>query len=303
MINVHKEYRQSFLLEPTKLLRLIDKIHERLQDHQGATLHDTFEVFLSGDRREEMTSLTQVLALDNSRKHKIRRLVVTCSASSPGAPRPEHEVQVDFARVQPTGTGGSARVVGVSVRGDAAGWASRTLSEVEEQVERSWLHHARPVVVLLGLLVVSVVFLASPFVSLQTQSPQALDWWLNPSDMDHIARMLDHRQTLTDEELREVSTMQLRNLLAGRRAKPQTQENQTRRALFLAVPLSVVVLCTAILLVTCYPSVVFLWGDEVERYERTVQRRKTMWGVIIGVTVIGVASRFFFENVSSLVSR
>jgi hypothetical protein len=254
MINVHKEYRQAFLLEPTKLLRLIDKIHERLEDHHGTTLHDTFEVFLSGDRREELTSLTQVLALDNSRKHKIKRLVVTCSASSPGAPRPEHEVQVDFARLQPTGT-------------------------------------------------FSVAFLASPFVSLQIQSPQALDWWLNASDMDHIAGMLDRRQTLTDEELREVSTMQLRNLLAGRRAKPQSQENQTRRTLFLAVPLSVVVLCTAILRTTCYPSVVFLWGDEVERYESRVQRRKTMWGIIISVTVVGVASRFFFENVSSLVSR
>ena len=85
MIHVHKEYQQAFLVEPTKLGRLIDKIHERLGDHQNTTLHDSFEVFLTGNRREEMTTLDHVLALDNSRKHRITRLVITCSASSLGA--------------------------------------------------------------------------------------------------------------------------------------------------------------------------------------------------------------------------
>jgi ABC-type Fe3+ transport system permease subunit len=111
--------------------------------------------------------------------------------------------------------------------------------------------------------------------------------------------MLAQRPTLTDEELREISTMQLRNVLAARRAPRQTQENQTRRTLFLVVPLSVVVVCIVILLATCYPSAVFLWGDEVERYASTLQRRKVIWGIIIGVTVVGVSSGFLFEHVAS----
>ena len=301
MINVHKEYRQAFLLEPTKLGRLVDKIHERLEDQQKTTPHDTFEVFFTGNRREEMTTLSGVLALDNSRKHKITRLVVTCSASSLGAPRPEHEVQVDFTRTQPSSAGGSSKVVAVSVRSDAAGWASSTLSEVEEQVERTWLHHVRPVVVLFCLLVAPLVLLMSQFFPLRP--PLSLDWWLNDSDMERVEAMLAQRPTLTDEQLREISTMQLRNVLAARRATLQTQEIQTRRTLFLLVPLSVVVLCIATLLGTCYPSAVFLWGDEVARYASAVQRRKTMWGIIIAVTVVGVSSRFFFEGVSSWLPR
>ena len=67
MIRVHKEYRQALLVEPTKLGRLVDKIHERLGDHQNANVHHTFEVFFTGSRREEMTKLDDVLALDNSR--------------------------------------------------------------------------------------------------------------------------------------------------------------------------------------------------------------------------------------------
>jgi hypothetical protein len=148
---------------------------------------------------------------------------------------------------------------------------------------------------------VALLLLASRFVSLRT--PLGSGWWLNASDIDRIETMLAQRPTLTDEELREISTMQLRNVLAARRATRQTQENQTRRTLFLVVPLSVVVICIVVLLGTCYPSAVFLWGDEVQRYASTVQRRKVMWGIIIGVTVVGVSSRFFFEDVASWIPR
>lgn len=301
MINLHKEYQQAFLVEPTKLGRLVDKIHERLGEHRNATLHDTFEVFLTGSRREEMTKLDDVLALDNSRRHKITRLAITCSASSLGATRPEHEVQVDFARPKPTSSGGSTNIVAVSVRSDTAAWANHTLAEVEEQVERNWLDHARPFVVLLGLLLVALLLVASQFVP--SRLPLSSDWWLSSTDLDRIETMLAQRPTLTDEDLREVSTMQLRNILDARRSMRSYQENWTRRTLFWAVPLLVVITCIVILLATCYPRVVFLWGDEVKRYASTVDRRKTIWGIIIAVTVVGVSSRFFFEGVSSWLPR
>ena len=117
--------------------------------------------------------------------------------------------------------------------------------------------------------------------------------------MARIDAMLARHPTLTDEDLREVSTMQLRNFLDERRPMHSVQENRTRRILFLAVPLSVILACIVILLTTCYPRAVFLWGDEEERYANTVQRRKTIWSIIVGVTVIGVSSRFLFEDVSS----
>jgi len=61
----------------------------------------------------------------------------------------------------------------------------------------------------------------------------------------------------------------------------------------------VVVGCIVMLLTTCYPSAVFLWGDDAERYARIVQRRKTTWSIFVSVTVVGVLSRFLFEGVSS----
>jgi hypothetical protein len=57
MKKVDKEYPQPFLLEPTKLNRIVDTIHASFAGIPNATLHDNFEVFLTGDRREELPSV------------------------------------------------------------------------------------------------------------------------------------------------------------------------------------------------------------------------------------------------------
>ncbi len=127
MTQIHKEYERYFLLEPTKLTRLIDKIHERLADHPHTSTHDYFTAFLRGNRREELTNVDDVLALDNSHKHKIQRLLIVCSASTAGSVRAEHEVEVDFPSLEsPTSTtpeagGGTKKAaVAISVRSDTA---------------------------------------------------------------------------------------------------------------------------------------------------------------------------------------
>jgi len=305
MKNVYKEYEKPFLLEPTKLGRLVDKVHERLGDHANTTVHDSFEVFLSGDRREEMTDVEDVLAIDNSRKHQIKRLVIACSASTAGAARPEHEVQVDFGGQRPSSSPGlSTKIVSISVRSDAAGWASRTLSEVEEQVERSWLPQATPsVAVLLGIaLALLVLFAVIPPTSLRV-APDSRVMWLSDSNLDTVATMLARGQTLGEEQLRKVVTMQLRNVVDVERPQHSSSSMQTRRAWFLVVPLLVVIGCIITLLARCYPGTVFLWGDGVNRYQGTVQLRKVLWGVIIGIVVIGALANSLFAGLSTWVPR
>ena len=82
MQHIEKEYDQSFVLEPTKLTSLVEKIHERLADLQNTTQHDKFELFLTNHLHEEFTDIEKVLSRQNSRKHKIKRLLVICSATT-----------------------------------------------------------------------------------------------------------------------------------------------------------------------------------------------------------------------------
>ncbi len=112
----HKEYEKAFLVEPTKLTRLLERIHERLGDQEPA--QDKFEVFLTGGRREEATSLDQVLALENSRKRKIKRLIILCSAAAIEPFGTKREIEVDFGGPK---TGGKRTAVAIRVRSDDAG--------------------------------------------------------------------------------------------------------------------------------------------------------------------------------------
>jgi hypothetical protein len=255
MTQLHKEYDQAFVLEPTKLTRLVSIIHERLADHANTSTHDTFDVFLTGGRREGMTTLDDVLALDNSKRRKIQRLVILSSASTAVAARPEHEIQVDFAgpKASSTTTTDGSKVVAISVRSEAAGWSSRVLSEVEEQVERTRQRLGRPLIALVALLSVGLVVLTSQFVSLRL-APEPQRMWLGKADLDRLEVMLAERPTLTGEDLREIASRQLRNILDAERPRRAPPAAPARRALFIAVPLAVVLGCALVLLTSCYPA-------------------------------------------------
>ena len=208
MKQVNKEYAQPFLLEPTKLSRIVDTIHGSLEGIPVATVHDSFELFLAGSRREEVGTVEAVLAVDNSRKHKIERLVILCSAYTPGTTKPDREIQVDFGGPSSfqSNPGVAAKVVSIRVRGEAGGWSSRALSEIEEQVERTWLHRVRPVGLLIGFLVAVLIALMFQFVSIASPLPYGA-WWLNHSDLDRLEVMLKQHAVLTDDDLRDIETL------------------------------------------------------------------------------------------------
>ncbi|MFN0139292.1 MAG: hypothetical protein ACKVQW_04300 [Pyrinomonadaceae bacterium] len=296
MKQINKEYTQSFLLEPTKLRRIVDKIHERLDDHGDLTSHDHFEVFLSGNRREEISSIDEVLALENSRNHKIERLLITCIGARGLATRPEHEINVDFGVIKttPSFTGANTtRILTVTVRSDAAGWATRTMSEVEEQVERTWQRNSQPLSILVAILIVASVFFILNFVRLDPSSPSYNgSMWLTDANLARVDEIIDQGRHITDEEIREVYTMQLKNVLEDRRPKTTPPKAFKRNLIVFGIPFIVIIGC-AIVLFTTYPHQVFLWGDEIDRYSNLLRRRKIAWNVIIGLMVIGVAANLF----------
>lgn len=305
MKQIDKEYYQPFLLEPTKLTRLVDKIHERLGEHADTTMDDSFEVFMSGNRREVMNSVEAVLALENSRRHKIQRLVIVCSAATKNATRPEHEIQVDFGKekkLQSTAT----KMVEISVRGDGAGWANRTLSEVEEQVERTWMQHRIPIAALVGLVValfVSILFQFAQFSSNSFPTQEILrPMWLRSPDLDRVQEILRQNRTISEDEMREIKTRQLRNILEDYRPEEPAPRGKGRRVAVVLIPLVILVGC-AIALLRCYPGTVFLWGDEVDRYAVILQRRKTLWGVIVGIMVVGVVGNLISAKLISLLPQ
>jgi hypothetical protein len=297
MHTVEKTYQQPFLVEPTKLERLLELIHQRMADHQPSNPQDAFELFLTGNRREEMTRLSDVLATDNSNRHRVRRLIVSCTATSMAGPTLAHQAHVDFGLPMRTPNGGNTTAIAVRVQSESAGWANRTLAEIEEQIERTKVPHRSSILGIVSLTVISSVLMVASLLPLSRENER--NFWLNSADRARVEEMLKKSPTLTNDDLREVWTAQLKNVVDS--ASPtHSSQFPTVRTLILLTPLAGITFCGAVLLTTCYPTAVFLWGDEVQRNERITNRRRILWGIIIGVTVIGVCSRLLWERISPL---
>jgi hypothetical protein len=238
-----------------------------------------------------MTSVDDVLRLDNSRKSKIQRLLITCCASPEGAARSEHEIQVDFDGR----TAGKIKVT-VSVRSDNVSWSDRALSEVEEQVERTSLQdvpHRVALVVLVLSALTCLLFLLLPFSVGNSTFGNADVMWLRLNDVNRVEQILKQGRTITDDEMREIATRQLRNVIGDHRTNQPSE--WTRQKAFVGVPLLTILACAVYLVRRCYPSAVFLWGDEIERYNNILQTRRIVWGIIIALAV-GVLSKFLYTG-------
>src|SRR5207253_3924961 len=94
--------------------------------------------------------------------------------------------------------------------------------------------------------------------------------WLRARDVERVEQILKQDRTITDEEMRDIATRQLRNVLEGS-GKRTNQVGWTRQKAFVGIPLLTILVCAAYLVLRCYPSAVFLWGDEVERYNNMLQ--------------------------------
>lgn len=257
--------------------------------------------------REQLHTLDDLLALENSKKKKIERLLVTSSAWHENSLRPDYEVQVDFNIQKPSAVNPSTKtnVIALMVQSDAPGWNSRTLSAVEEQLERIKPNNTLPVAGALGVIALAVVvFLlqVGDMQPLKQVEVSSSEMWLTSNDLDRVQEILKPGHTMTEEEMREITSMQLRNLLLKKRPPPVPRKPIGRKLVLLGLPFLVIIIC-AITLIGSYPNYIFLWGDEVEHYNKLQQRRKNIWTFILGVMIIGIFSKFLYEGIASWVPK
>jgi hypothetical protein len=292
MKQIHKEYPRPFVLEATKLTSIVGALHARLGDHQ---VRDSFEVILSGNRREEVATLDALLALQNKKGMRVERMILTCSSKAANAGM-DHAVEVEFGPKPGTEqipARATAPLVAITVRSDEAAWAARTLSEVEEQVERTFVSHTTPGLWFGAILVIGLLFVLSQLHFSHEPADQSWSMWLRSADLDRLQQIVDQGRTITDDEMREVVTRQLRNLVEYRKdlqTYNATISTSPKSLLYFAIPFLLVLGCGVYLFARCYPAAVFKWGDEVARYEGLLQQRNLIWQVIIGVMIVGVGA-------------
>lgn len=280
----------------------MDVIHDRFESDK-LIANDKFEVYLKGNLVEELDSLDDVLQHENSRRRRIERLTITSSASVDDLGM--ETVIVDFGVVKrPNNSAPNTSPthhIAVNVSSPSAHWASRTLSEVEEQVERTRSSYGASMLALVGVLAVLLGLLIFQARGLRFAEDYSRTMWLDDAGIQRASQIVSQNRPITVEEQREITTIQLRNLVREQLPAAPAPD-RTRKTIFLLLPTICLVACSVILLFTCYPKKLFLWGDGVERYHTIIQRRRVIWGIIIGIMIIGIFSKFLYEGLATLFS-
>jgi hypothetical protein len=292
-----REYGLPFKLDETKFTAIVDTAHGLLSDHQRTLVSDRYEVFFSEIDQEELGSLDDVLALDNSHARRIQRVIMTFSSALQPSSIPDREIQIDYGAKRSNASGTKKTIVEINIRSDDASWARHALSALEQQVERTWQRYTVPTVWLLIIVAAIGLLLVTALPSSTTVG--AYTMWLNGPDISRTQELLRNGTVLTEEEEREIFTMQLRNVVKGQIADTQTNGKSNLKQYLLGAATLFVVVCAVVLLVKGYPMSVFYWGDGIDRYSSALTMRNVLWTLILGVTVIAVFGTVVAESVKS----
>jgi hypothetical protein len=117
---------------------------------------------------------------------------------------------------------------------------------------------------------------------------------LSEEDIHQLAKSLETNKSLTEQQVREIVTMQLRNVASDfgeptsdqKPSSPTSDRSAWEASLLLFAPLVVAFALALYLLVFLYPTALFLWGDAIGRYEHLKHTRNILWSAVVGITFL-----------------
>jgi hypothetical protein len=293
---------RRFEVEPTKLTKLLKVMHEKLAG--PADQSDSYVVHMVGNHRAQLQTLDEVLALDNSAKHRIVRLQIHSACSAPNSTLPQSEIDVDFGATFKKDSGYSQTGVSIEVAGESGTWVADTLSEIEQQVERSWVQHTPPIMFIILIIIASLFTILMSFVprfdTVQTAHDLATTMWLTGEDISPYAEKLSRAEALSEGEQRQILSRQVANVSILFKHYDEVRRESLRSMVKSLLAVAVIAGVGVFLLVRGYPTMVFLWGDEKSRKETRERVKRLLWPLLLAISLIPLLVQFFLPSLLSV---
>jgi hypothetical protein len=214
---IRKRYRSAFVVERSKLTRLLAVIRNALHHHEGGFYRESFEAHLAGAKGVATEDIQHILELDNSERSRVEGLLIRCEANPEPGDVPAHEIEIDF--------------------------------------------DGRP-----------------------------------PDDVTIRA----NTNTVSALQATEILARQLKIVIA-QRASPSLAFLTDWRLIVIILPAAIAVVAQ-FALASCYPQVVFLWGDAEEWYQKVLSRRGLIWNVVLATLFLGIMANLAVFALGSLIS-
>jgi hypothetical protein len=298
-----KYFRSPFIVEKSKLTRLLEVIDAKFEKDDLPTHHE-FEVHLHGQKVIETTSIEHVFALDNSQKSRIERLSLS-STSNDRAAESSHRAPSRALLAEFDGQGRAS--ITLVVKGDDSTWVSEAFSAAEEQIERTlersiFTRLSYNQTAVFSLFAIAVILGVSlTFAATSSIAPTQLtnSMWLTDTDLQEL-QPVQPDGSLTKEKAAEVVTRQIHNVTDFRKRRQSLLARATQpRFILIVVPTLIVFAAFAYVYYKCYPHAVFLWGDTEDWYKKILSQRRFIWSSIIIALAVGILANLFLLGLRS----
>lgn len=281
-MQINKRYNFGYIVDEAKLRRIMSVLTQEFTK-LNSKIHFSFETEHSSSTAIRITSLEELVSLDNSFKSPIKTLRIVCKEEQEETKRESKcEIFFDDPSIYVS--------VDLSISSPNTEWAQNVNSLMDEQIERTLQRGFVPRLTsslgrrMFPLVAMIVIGFAMAMVSLS-----------NVTDVTALRAMM----WLTEADIKEFSQMatidtdalikrQLRNISHLPESGQISKWFKDWRFYASTSPLLIVSGCLAYLFYFCYPPTVFNWGDMGERYSALVNRRKLLWSTVVFGTLIGL---------------
>lgn len=249
-------------------------------------MNSTYTVEHRRGRIDTLSSVDEVLALDNTRRDPIREV----RALFEGSAGQDYYLHVELTyRYAPINSDDKRPNIAVSVDSNDSRTTRSLFAELSEQVERTKTRSLSPVVVALCLLVVSIGAL---FVIFPRKTAPADQW-------QPLLAQLEQDTSVSAKLDFLVKVERIRLEAAIGEDEAETIEIGAAFRLpgvLITVPVLVVVALVIYAVTALYPHYVFLWGDWSEHHAALVARRRVIWQAVIIAFIVAVLASLLADG-------
>ena len=302
---LNKSFGATFILEKSKLLRLLNIIEEKYKSI-GKKPKSIFAIILKNGKQMGVNDIEHVLGHDNAIKNPIDFLGINYECHN------EDDV-IDYDITYSI----SKSEIKVTVKSYNVRFANELFAEIEEQVERaivkSWISNLKrtissdprriaPLIVsiIMMLILIPIIILVEPQQNIYRNN------FLSNSDIQHILKLSEKVQTIDDK----INLLYKYNMLQLDNIKNNTNLYSFKniflkfdlKLIFILLPFFIIIFSFVYLLIYCYPGSLFLWGDYEDYYNRILNKRKFVFNTILVALFIGIIGSLFVYAFSKVFS-
>ena len=302
---LNKSFGATFILEKSKLLRLLNIIEEKYKSI-GKKPKSIFAIILKNGKQMGVNDIEHVLGHDNAIKNPIDFLGINYECHNE-----DDVIDCDITYSI------SKSEIKVTVKSSNVRFANELFAEIEEQVERaivkSWISNLKrtissdprriaPLIVsiIMMLILIPIIILVEPQQNIYRNN------FLSNSDIQHILKLSEKVQTIDDK----INLLYKYNMLQLDNIKTNTNLYSFKniflkfdlKLIFILLPFFIIIFSFVYLLIYCYPGSLFLWGDYEDYYNRILNKRKFVFNTILVALFIGIIGSLFVYAFSKVFS-